>query len=149
MTELAVLVSIALIMTVGVYGLVAAIVKMDDIGLALSRSQGESSRSRWTRGLGRLMVVSAPKLLRLLSILGTIAMFTVGGGIIVHGIPQIGDPLHHFAEHVAELTHMGWVAEFVVSTITNIAIGLLSGAVALGIVEGVKKLMGGKKSVAH
>ncbi len=69
MTELAVLVSIALIMTVGVYGTVAAIVKVDDIGLVLTRAKGEGSRSRWTRGLGRLMVVSAPKLLRILSIL--------------------------------------------------------------------------------
>ena len=78
------------------------------------------------------MVKAAPKLLKLLSVLGTIAMFTVGGGIIVHGIPLMGEPLHHFAEHVAELTHMGSVMEFIVSTVINIAVGLASGALAAG-----------------
>lgn len=143
-TELAVLVSISLIMTVGVYGLVGGIVKLDDMGLALLKSDSPSVFGRWKRGLGRLMVAGAPKLLKLLSVLGTIAMFTVGGGIIVHGITPLGDALHHFAEHVAELTHLGRVMEFSVSTLVNIAIGLASGGVALAIVEGVKRVSGRK-----
>jgi len=144
MTELLVLVSISLIMTVGVYGLVGGIVKLDDVGLVLAKSVGASFFSRWKRGLGRLMVSGAPKLLRLLSVLGTIAMFTVGGGIIVHGIKPLGDALHHFAEHVAELTHFGWVMELTVSTLVNIAIGLASGVLALAVVEGTKRVFGRK-----
>ncbi len=144
MTQLAVLVSISLIMTVGVYGLVGGIVKLDDMGLALVKSGGAGFFGHWKRRLGRLMVNGAPKLLKLLSVLGTIAMFTVGGGIIVHGIKPLGDRLHHFAEHVAELTHLGDVMAFSVSTLMNIAIGLASGAVALAVVEGVKRGLGGK-----
>ncbi len=146
MTEVAVLISISLIMTVGVYGSVAAIVKLDDIGLSLAKSGGASFFSRWKRQLGRLMVNAAPKLLKLLSVLGTIAMFTVGGGIIVHGIKPLGDALHHFAVLVAELTHMGGVMEFSVSTLVNIAVGLASGAAALAVVEGVKRVLGKKHS---
>lgn len=142
LTEMAVLVSISLIMTVGVYGLVGAIVKLDDMGLALAKSSGESSFGRWRQWVGRLMVTAAPKLLKLLSVLGTIAMFTVGGGIIVHGIHPLSEALHHFAEHVAEFTHLGGVMEFAVSTLVNIAVGLASGAAALALVEGVKRVTG-------
>jgi uncharacterized protein len=141
-TEVAVMVAISLIMTVGVYGLVGGIVKLDDLGLAMSKAKGESFFSRSRRWLGGLLVQAAPKLLKLLSIVGTIAMFTVGGGIIAHGIPRLGEPLHHFAEHAGELTHLGWVMETLVATVLNIVVGLLFGAAALLGVEGVKRMMG-------
>jgi len=139
LTQVAVLVSISLIMTVGVYGLVGGIVKLDDMGLALAKMSGAGWLSRWRRGVGRLMVKGAPQLLKLLSVLGTIAMFTVGGGIIVHGIAPLGDALHHFAERAGELTHLGGAVTFGVGTLANIAVGLLSGAAALALVEWVKK----------
>jgi predicted DNA repair protein MutK len=142
--QVAVMIAISLIMTVGVYGLVGGIVKLDDLGLAMSKGTGESFFSRLKRRIGGMLVQAAPKLLRLLSIVGTIAMFTVGGGIIVHGIEWLGEPLHHFAEHAGEWTHLGWAMEFLVSTLSNISVGLLFGAAALAVVEGAKRMMGTK-----
>ncbi len=143
-TEVAVLVAISMIMTVGVYGLVGGIVKLDDLGLAMSKVQGDKSFGRTRRRVGGLLVQAAPKLLKLLSVVGTIAMFTVGGGIIVHGIERLGDPLHHFAEYAGEWTHLGWVMEFVVSTLSNIGVGLLFGAAALLVIEGAKRAIAKK-----
>jgi predicted DNA repair protein MutK len=80
---------IAVIMTVGVYGFVAAIVKLDDGGLALSRRA-----DAFSRGLGRAILAAAPILMKLLTIVGTAAMFLVGGGILSHGVP----PIHHAIE---------------------------------------------------
>lgn len=90
-TRVGVLVAVALLMTVGVYGLVAAIVKLDDCGLWLA-----GFRSRPARGLGRGIVAAAPWLMRGLGIAGTVAMFLVGGGIVVHQLPAI----HHAIEGV-------------------------------------------------
>jgi len=144
LTQALVLTTISMIMTVGVYGLVGGIVKLDDIGLAMSKVTGETFFSRSRRWVGGMLVQAAPKLLKLLSIVGTIAMFTVGGGIIVHGIGPLGEALHHFAEHAGEWTHLGWVIEFLVSMLSNITVGLLFGAAALLLVEGAKKMMGQK-----
>lgn len=91
-----VLAAIALLMTVGVYGLVAAIVKMDDLGLHLFQSDGEGIGASLARGLGRGLLAFAPRFMRLLTIVGTIAMFLVGGGILVHGIPAV----HHASEAI-------------------------------------------------
>ncbi|MCA2981342.1 MAG: DUF808 family protein [Myxococcaceae bacterium] len=77
------LAALSVVMTVGVYGLVAGIVKLDDVGLALSRRGGPSA------ALGRGLLAIAPKLMRLLSLAGTVAMFLVGGGIVGHGIPVV------------------------------------------------------------
>ncbi|MDP8567372.1 DUF808 domain-containing protein [Methylophilus aquaticus] len=88
---------IAVLMTVGVYGLVAAIVKMDDAGLWLMRTSGTQALSQLIRKSGWLMVCTVPYLMRLLTVLGTAAMFLVGGGIFTHSIPQ----LHHWLSNVA------------------------------------------------
>jgi uncharacterized protein len=143
-TQVAVMVAISLFMTVGVYGLVGGIVKLDDLGLAMSKVTGKTFFSRARRWIGEVLLKTAPKLLKLLSIVGTIAMFTVGGGIIVHGIEWLGKHLHHFAVHAGELTHLGWVMEYFVAAILNIAVGLLFGAAALVCVEGVKRALGKK-----
>ena len=95
--QLGVLVAVALMMTVGVYGLVAAIVRLDDLGLALALRG-----SRGVRAIGRGILAAAPWLLRGLSIVGTAAMFLVGGGIIAHGIPAIHAITSSFAGHGAE-----------------------------------------------
>jgi uncharacterized protein len=95
-TQVAVLSSIALLMTVGVYGLVAAIVKFDDVGLFLSQRPGATLGPRAQRGLGRGILRAAPWLLRSLTVIGTVAMFLVGGGILVHGIGPLGHWLASF-----------------------------------------------------
>jgi predicted DNA repair protein MutK len=92
--------SIALLMTVGVYGLVAGIVKLDDAGLHLSRQQGGGFASL-QRSLGRGILRAAPYLMKSLSVVGTAAMFLVGGGMLVHGIPGSHDYVHAVV-HAAE-----------------------------------------------
>ena len=94
---MAVLVGIALLMTVGVYGLVAGIVKLDDAGLHLSRAAGAQAWAGFKRALGRGILRAAPWLMKALSVAGTAAMFLVGGGILVHGVPW----LHHGIEAAA------------------------------------------------
>ncbi|WP_295994873.1 DUF808 domain-containing protein [Rugamonas sp.] len=82
--QVVVLTGIAVVMTVGVYGIVAAIVKLDDAGLYLSRRGGAVARA-----IGGVLLTAAPKLMKLLSVVGTVAMFTVGGGILTHGLPAL------------------------------------------------------------
>lgn len=110
---------IAVLMTIGVYGLVALIVKMDDIGLWLMQRQGQSLLAQATRKSGWGLVWVVPYLMRLLSILGTAAMFLVGGGIIAHGI----HPLHTLLEQFPQ-----W------SLLFNAAIGVTVGAVCYAII---------------
>ena len=91
-TRIGVLVAIALLMTVGVYGLVAGIVKLDDAGLHLVRRPGAGALAGAARALGRTLLAAAPRLMRALGVVGTAAMFLVGGGILTHALPA----LHHF-----------------------------------------------------
>jgi predicted DNA repair protein MutK len=114
---------IAVLMTIGVYGLVALIVKMDDIGLWLMQQPGQGLVSQSTRKLGSGMVQVVPYLMRLLSVLGTAAMFLVGGGILVHGL----HPLHAV---VAQLPQ--W------SLLLNATAGILAGGICFMLVELVK-----------
>jgi predicted DNA repair protein MutK len=94
-TQVAVLVAISVAMTIGVYGLVAGIVKLDDVGAFLA-----GQRSPLSAGLGRGLLAAAPWLMRGLSVAGTAAMFLVGGGIITHGIPSLHDAVHDLATAV-------------------------------------------------
>ncbi|MES2958762.1 MAG: DUF808 domain-containing protein [Pseudomonadota bacterium] len=121
-TQVAVLVGIALIMTVGVYGLVAGIVKLDDFGLWMSRRAGAAA------SLGRAILVAAPWLMKALSIAGTAAMFLVGGGILTHGIPT----LHHAIEALA--ARSGSALQAVAPLLADAVVGLCAGAVALAVV---------------
>jgi predicted DNA repair protein MutK len=133
--QAAVVVSIAVLMTVGVYGFVALIVKLDDMGMHLCEKPGAIAR-----GLGKALLVTAPKLMKFLSVLGTAAMFMVGGGIITHGIPVV----HHWIGHMAEVTApLGWLTESVLNGIAGVVIG----ALVLLVVTPVMKLF--NKSAAH
>ena len=114
---------IALIMTVGVYGFVAGIVKIDDAGLALTRRQSASARA-----FGRGLLAFAPWLMKALSIAGTAAMFLVGGGILVHGVPA----LHHGVEAVA---HGAGALAALVPTLLNALVGIVAGAIVVGVVQ--------------
>jgi hypothetical protein len=125
-TRLGVLVGIALVMTLGVYGLVAAIVKLDDAGLALSRRTGASAFARLQRWLGAFVLGAAPWLMRLLSIAGTAAMFLVGGGILAHGIPAV----HHWTEGLAS---GGGLAGSLGPVLVNAALGVAAGGALTGL----------------
>lgn len=132
-TRVAVLVGIALIMTVGVYGLVAGIVKLDDAGLHLSRSASGGAQA-----LGRGILRLAPWLMKALSVAGTAAMFLVGGGILSHGLPF----LHHASEAVAAAlgTGLAWIAP----TLFDAVVGVVAGALALMMVKLVARFWPGK-----
>ena len=131
-TQIAVLSGIALVMTVGVYGFVAAIVKLDDLGLHLTRGGG-AVRQRIGHGILR----AAPWLMKALSVAGTAAMFLVGGGILVHGLA----PLHHLIEQLASGLPP-WMGA-VLPTMMDALVGLLAGAILLAavlLVQRVKRL---------
>ena len=127
------LVAIAAIMTVGVYGLVGGIVKLDDAGLALTADTRDSGWARFKRAFGRGSLYSAPYLMNFLSIAGTAAMFLVGGGILVHSIPA----LHHL---IQPYTHGGWGVLW--ENLFNAGVGVVAGAVILAVVTAVQRLRG-------
>jgi len=133
-TRVAVLVGIALLMTVGVYGLVAGIVKLDDAGLYLSRMPGDSGAARLLRALGGAILRAAPWLMKALSVAGTAAMFLVGGGILTHGIP----PLHHAIESL--LAGAGAVLAALGPMVIDALVGVIAGAVVLAATTGVKRM---------
>ncbi len=127
------LVGIGLIMTVGVYGLVAGIVKLDDAGLHLHRSPGDSVFARARRALGAAILRAAPYLMKSLSVAGTAAMFLVGGGILSHGVPA----LHHAIEALAARAGPFGLP---VSLAADAIVGIAAGALVLAAVSGVQRL---------
>ena len=139
MQQVAVLVGIAIIMTVGVYGLVGGIVKLDDLGLWLA--QGEGAR----RSLGHAILRAAPWLMKTLSVAGTAAMFLVGGGILVHGVPA----LHHAVEGAgaaAALWPVGGLWAVVVPNLLNAVVGIVAGGLVVAVVTVVARLRKGAKA---
>jgi len=134
-TQIGALVGIALVMTIGVYGLVAGIVKLDDLGLYLTRQDGESRRAVLQRRLGRGLLRAAPLLMRILAVVGTAAMFLVGGGILIHGIPG-GHDLAHAVTHLAgTLPWIGAALEAAAVPILNGVVGVLAGILVLAGVQ--------------
>lgn len=140
-TRVGVLVGIALVMTVGVYGLVAAIVKLDDAGLALTRRSGTSPVLRAQRALGTFVLGTAPWLMRGLSVAGTAAMFLVGGGILAHGLPTV----HHFTEGLAKA---GGLVGSLGPLFLNAALGLTAGGLLVGLASLAQRIRGGAARVA-
>jgi hypothetical protein len=133
LTRVAVLVGIAAIMTVGVYGLVAGIVKLDDLGLTLSKKTGPR------RAIGKGILLAAPTFMKLLSIAGTAAMFLVGGGILTHGIPPVHHAIESVAATVGTVAGIGGVLAAVVPALINGVAGIIAGVIALGLVSLVKR----------
>jgi predicted DNA repair protein MutK len=132
-TRLAVLALIAVVMTVGVYGLVAGIVKLDDLGLYLSRKAGAA------KALGAGILKAAPWLMKGLSIAGTAAMFLVGGGILVHGFTPLGHALEALAQGPAHGAVM---------FVLNALVGMVAGAIVLGVVTLAQRLFRRGKAAA-
>lgn len=134
-TRVAVLAGISTIMTVGVYGLVAGIVKLDDLGLALAARPGDRATDRMLRAIGRGIRNAAPWLMKTLSVAGTAAMFLVGGGILTHGIPLF----EHAARVIGHTIEVELALGGVLTTLATLAfdalVGILAGALTLLAVE--------------
>ena len=128
LTRIGVLAGIALLMTLGVYGFVAAIVKLDDVGLHLSRQPRALSAS-----FGRGLLAFAPWLMKALSVLGTAAMFLVGGGILVHGVPALGHAI------VSLTAGGGVVLDALLATLADGLVGIAAGALVLGAAQLVRR----------
>jgi predicted DNA repair protein MutK len=131
LNQVLVLSGIAFVVTVGVYGLVGIIVKLDDLGFWLVEKT-----SVIARGIGKGLLVLAPWLMKFLSVVGTLAMFLVGGGILVHGIPA----LHHAIENWAQ--KVGGAVHLLGPTVANLIIGFIIGAIVLLVVNGISRLRG-------
>ncbi|MBR0974073.1 DUF808 domain-containing protein [Bradyrhizobium japonicum] len=140
-TQALVLALVAIFITVGVYGVVALIVKADDVGVALARYGGASFIGSAIRLLGRVLVSGMPTLLAVLSTIGTAAMIWVGGGIILHGIEQygptvVGHTVHTATEAAAHvLPSIAGIAEWLVEAAISGVVGLIVGAVVIPVVE--------------
>lgn len=137
--QVAVLVGIAVLMTIGVYGLVAGIVKLDDLGLALSKTASAAFRA-----VGRAILTVAPWLMKSLSVIGTAAMFMVGGGILTHGIQAIHHLIEGTAEQTLALPYLGSLLAGLLPTLLDALFGILVGAVVLGVVTLFGRLRGEK-----
>jgi hypothetical protein len=131
LNQVIVLAGIAILVTIGVYGLVGMIVKLDDLGYWLA-----DKRSQLAKGVGKALLVLAPWLMKFLSVVGTLAMFLVGGGILVHGIPA----LHHAIEQWAG--KLGGVVHLLAPTLINLVLGFIVGAIVLLAVNGINHLRG-------
>ena len=127
LTRLAVLCGVALLMTVGVYGFVAAIVKMDDAGLHLLQDTAPGSMRAVKRAIGRMLLATAPRMLSFLSVAGTVAMFLVGGGIIAHGMPMLHPALHHLEESLVSVS----AVRALVSPLFDAVVGMVAGGLVL------------------
>ena len=142
MTQVAVLSSVAVAMTIGVYGLVAGIVKLDDLGLHLSRQPGQGGLALLKQSLGRGLLKSAPVLMKLLAVAGTAAMFLVGGGILSHGLPFV----HHALAPLLAAAGPWWGG--VAGLLADAVVGIVAGVLVLLAVTLVQRLRGGRGAAA-
>ena len=140
-TQVVVLIGIALIMTVGVYGLVAGIVKLDDAGLHLAARPADAAFGRMQRALGTQIVRSAPYLMKGLAIAGTAAMFLVGGGILTHGVPAASHAIKAFGESAIDIPIPAADALLgaLVPMLLNAVAGVAAGAVVYAVLALIKR----------
>jgi uncharacterized protein len=130
-TQVIVVAAIAAIMTVGVYSVVAGIVKLDDAGMFLMDSQESSGWGKFKRALGAGVLAFCPYLMKTLSVVGTAAMFLVGGGILVHGIPFIYNTMHHVQNWVETIPMLGGPLAVLTPSVLNALLGVIAGALVL------------------
>lgn len=137
-TQVLTVITIAVLMTIGVYGLVAGIVRLDDLGLHLIDTGGDSGLKRWT---GERILNFAPYLMKGLTIVGTAAMFLVGGGILAHGIPVIEGLFELILHPVSELASIGSALAILVSLLLNGLLGIIAGGLLVPVVSGASWLV--------
>ena len=138
-TQLTVLVGIAVAMTIGVYGVVAGIVKLDDLGLWLTKRPGSSARAALQHRVGAAILKAAPWLMRALTVVGTAAMFLVGGGILTHGLAVLHHAIEALAERVTD--QLGGFVGAVLPTLLDGVVGVVAGALVLVGVSIGRKLL--------
>jgi predicted DNA repair protein MutK len=138
-TQVVTVIAVAILMTVGVYGFVALIVKLDDMGLHLLRKQGQGAWLALQHSVGKGLLLTAPKLMKLLTVVGTAAMFLVGGGILAHGLPFFHG-LEHSIEH-----YYGSLAAVFGGSLISLALGIVAGAIVLMAVNLLTKLFSRSK----
>ena len=141
--QVAVLTTIAIIMTVGVYGVVAGIVKLDDGGIYLSQQSGANLLRKIQRCIGSAILKIAPYLMKSLSIVGTVAMFMVGGGILIHGIFGESDLIHNLAHYNSGIINS--IVNIGAPVLLNILTGIVVGAVVLIGVTTAKRILWANK----
>ena len=137
--QVAIVSGLALLITVGVYGIVAGIVKLDDAGLYLLEHADTDTKGKIQAAIGRGLLVFAPYLMKTLSIVGTAAMFLVGGGILIHGIP----PIHHLQETIMKAFESLPVNDILLTitpTLLSAVTGILAGALVLLVVSAISRL---------
>lgn len=137
-TKAAVLTLVGVGMTIGVYGLVAGIVKLDDLGLHLQKDTGKSGLSQLKRRIGRGLVDHTPKFMKLLGIVGTAAMLLVGGGIIAHGIPVIGHAIESAGPAVSSIPFVQGLVNMAATGL----FGIVAGIIAMPAFIGAGKVLG-------
>ncbi|NUZ04219.1 DUF808 domain-containing protein [Piscinibacter koreensis] len=142
-TQVTVLVGIAIAMTIGVYGVVAGIVKIDDLGLWLSRRAGPAARA-----VGGAILKAAPWLMKTLSVIGTAAMFLVGGGILTHGVPVLHRMIASAETRAGDWPGIGALAGALTPMLVNLGVGIAAGALVLGMVTLGKRLFGARRAAA-
>ena len=134
--RLIILTVVAIVITIGVYGVVGLIVKMDDFGLALSKR-----RSPGVRRVGHALVVGMPRLLGVVSVVGTVAMLWVGGHILLNGVHELGwtapfDAIHHVEHAISgSVPAVGGILAWLFETLCSTVVGLVVGAVVLGVIH--------------
>jgi predicted DNA repair protein MutK len=140
LTQVLVLCVIALAMTSGVYGLVAGIVKLDDAGVYLMQKEGEGTWLGFQRWLGARLLSFAPWLMKALGVVGTIAMFMVGGGILIHGFHALDLWVKEMALRSAEVVAIGPLLSALAPTFAGIAVGVVAGALTLVVMSAVQRM---------
>lgn len=135
-TRVGVLAGISIVMTIGVYGLVAGIVKLDDAGEYLFRSEGDAWWAATKRRLGAGLISFAPWLMKALGVIGTVAMFMVGGGILLHGIHPLGHGVERLAAQLPPLLGS------VLPTLVGVVVGLVAGGVLVVLLRTARRLRG-------
>ncbi|WP_369522142.1 DUF808 domain-containing protein [Superficieibacter electus] len=129
LSQVLILSGIAVLVTIGVYGIVAIIVKLDDMGYWLAEKTNALAQAA-----GKALLFIAPWLMKILSVVGTLAMFLVGGGIVVHGIA----PLHHAIEHFSE--HQSAAIQWAIPSLANLLLGFVLGLIVVALVKTVSRL---------
>ncbi|MTD25560.1 DUF808 family protein [Erwinia sorbitola] len=129
LNQVIILAGVAIAVTIGVYGIVAGIVKIDDLGLWLQQKSSSAAKA-----IGGVLLVAAPWLMKILTVVGTLAMFLVGGGIIVHGLPF----LHHMIEGFS--AGMQGLLATLVSNLANLILGVIVGSIVLCVVNLIAKM---------